>query len=816
MRPLRLILDGFGSYRHRTEIDFTDVDFFALIGPTGSGKSTVIDALCFALYGTVPRWDNEKEVRNALAPSANACDVSLIFEVSGERYVAARQLQRDKRNNVTTRHARLERLDSSIPRDAPLAELLEASIEPLAEGPDQVKLKVAELLGLSYKHFTQSVLLPQGSFSEFLRANPADRQKLLVELLAFGVYKEIGQRARIRAERAEDLHNIAEQARDQLTGATQEAETATAARLAALTTLGQTVDASLEELTELGRLADAARQVAKDRESEARLLAALRMPAEVPDLARQIAAADSLVADCRIRRDEGELAATEAAQVRSGLPDKAAMLQQLGYYALRRELESEAEEQKAALAACAGDEERIAARLQAADLELTRAEEALEAAQRAHAAASLAETLHVGEDCPVCRQRVDVLPPHQTPASVSAARAALDAAKKAQQQAASARQEAAKSAASAKSSLDNTLARLEKAAQVMADTPPEAELTARLDAITAADDAAAATRLRATALQTEFAAAEKSRASLRASEDKAWATLGTERDRLVGLGAPAVNAVGDGLAGAWMTLTNWATAEHDRREQQLPELNETAAKLQQRLADAVAALAGLLAENGITDVEPPSKIPAVVAEARVRAEAELSRIREDRKKAAALDNEIAARKQEADVASMLGNLLRANKFESWLCSEALDSLITEASATLLELSGGQYELDQDERTHDLVVIDYADAATKRPVHTLSGGETFQASLALALALSRQVIGLSAGLRELNSMFLDEGFGTLDSDTLDTVASTLERLAADSDRMVGVITNVSELAARVPVRFMVSRTGTTSTIVREAS
>ena len=131
----------------------------------------------------------------------------------------------------------------------------------------------------------------------------------------------------------------------------------------------------------------------------------------------------------------------------------------------------------------------------------------------------------------------------------------------------------------------------------------------------------------------------------------------------------------------------------------------------------------------------------------------------------------------------------------------------------MELSGGQYELDRDER-NDLVVIDYEDAGARRPVHTLSGGETFQASLALALALSRQVIGLSAGMRELNSMFLDEGFGTLDSDTLETVASTLERLAADSDRMVGVITHVGELAERVPVRFVVNRTGTTSTIVRE--
>ena len=56
MRPLRLHLDGFGSYREPAEADFTGVDFFALVGPTGAGKSTVIDGLCFALYGTVPRW----------------------------------------------------------------------------------------------------------------------------------------------------------------------------------------------------------------------------------------------------------------------------------------------------------------------------------------------------------------------------------------------------------------------------------------------------------------------------------------------------------------------------------------------------------------------------------------------------------------------------------------------------------------------------------------------------------------------------------------------------------------------------------------
>jgi exonuclease SbcC len=139
--------------------------------------------------------------------------------------------------------------------------------------------------------------------------------------------------------------------------------------------------------------------------------------------------------------------------------------------------------------------------------------------------------------------------------------------------------------------------------------------------------------------------------------------------------------------------------------------------------------------------------------------------------------------------------------------------MAEASGTLMELSGGQYQLDRDSR-NELIVIDYQDAGARRPVRTLSGGEAFQASLALALALSRQVIGLSAGMRDLNSMFLDEGFGTLDEDTLETVATTLERLATDSDRMVGVITHVPALAERVPVRFVVSNAGGTSALRKE--
>ncbi|HUC22990.1 MAG TPA: SMC family ATPase [Streptosporangiaceae bacterium] len=828
VRPLRLLLDGFGTYRNETEIDFADVDFFVLVGPTGSGKSTVIDALCFALYGTVPRWDNEKEVRNALAPSTNACRVSLIFELAGERYVAARSLQRGKQGHVTTKAARLERLDASIPPQAPLQEILEASVEQLAEGPDNVKSRVQELLGLSYEHFTQSVLLPQGGFADFLRATPANRQRLLVELLAFGVYKEIGQRARERADTARNRCDLAQQARDQLADATEEAEAEAASRFRDLGKLTDAVDKSLSDLAELHKQAELAREKATTTGNEAALLAALRTPAEVPGLSDQISAAQELVARSRQRREEAEQLAETARHARAELPDKAATQQQLGMYALRRELEARAETQQAALDSCRAAEQLSAAELTAADETLIQAQDKLAAARRAHAAADLAVTLHAGDDCPVCRQRIVALPAPEAPADLNAAEAAVGPATAARRKAQKAHEDAGKAAAAASSSLAETRDRLDKAAQVMADVPAEAELTSQLEAIAVADSAVTRTRDEATARQTELAAADQARRALDADEKRAWAKLNAERDKLVGLGAPAIGAdtavpasqqvAADGagasdLAAAWAALVSWADTEYDKRKAQQPELDETAARLRQQFEDALAALVSLLAENGITDASDPARIPRTVATHYARAEATLQQVRADRKKAAQLDKQIAAYREDSQVAGMLGNLLRATSFERWLCSEALDSLVREASATLMELSGGQYELDRDER-NELVVIDYEDAGARRPVHTLSGGETFQASLALALALSRQVIGLSAGMRELNSMFLDEGFGTLDPDTLDTVASTLERLAADSDRMVGVITHVAELAERVPVKFVVNRTGTTSTIVKE--
>ena len=811
MRPLRLTLDGFGSYRQLAEADFSDVDFFALTGPTGSGKSTLIDGLCFALYGTVPRWGKENAIADALAPAANACRVSLVFEAAGKRYAAVRALNRDKQGRVHTKEARLELLDASINAGAPIDQLLEASVEQLAEGPDPVTAQVEDILGLSYRHFTQSVLLPQGRFSEFLQAKATARQDLLVELLAFGVYEKVGQRARERARLAAERMRSAQADRADLAGATEEAETQAAARLDALTTLASTVDGRLAALRELADQAGQAAAQARAAGDETALLAAIRTPAEVPGLAQRITDAENLCSERARRLAHADELSARAEEDRDRLPDKTRMELFRTGHREHRKLAAELKAQDRDLAAAQVAETARSDELQAAERDLEQAQDAVAAAERAHAAAALAGHLTVGDECPVCLQRVAALPRHAAPADLTKAKAAAQAAVTERKRAAGAHAAAARAAAAALSTRDGTRQQLDKLAAVLAEAPGEDEVAGSLAAIAAADEALRQARKEAAARRAEVTAAEKGRGSLEGEEQQAWARLRKLRDSVVAFGAPAVEE--SGLAPAWQTLSTWAAAQHAERARRQPDLDAAAAALRQRVRDDTAGLAALLGEHGITGVTDPARVTAAVATHAARAENDLKAVRRDRAKAAKLDQEIRARREEEQVAIMLGKELRASSFERWLCSEALDSLVAEASVTLMELSGGQYELARDER-NELFVVNYQDAGSRRPVHTLSGGETFQASLALALALSRQVVGLSAGMRDLNSMFLDEGFGTLDEDTLETVATTLERLAADSDRMVGIITHVAALAERVPVRFVVSRTGATSALRKE--
>jgi len=143
--------------------------------------------------------------------------------------------------------------------------------------------------------------------------------------------------------------------------------------------------------------------------------------------------------------------------------------------------------------------------------------------------------------------------------------------------------------------------------------------------------------------------------------------------------------------------------------------------------------------------------------------------------------------------------------------DVMHDLAVRATDRLLELSGDAYSLVTDGT--DFAIRDHRNADEVRGARTLSGGETFLASLALALALSESVSELaSVGAPRIEAMFLDEGFGTLDQDTLDVVASAIEELGA-AGRMIGLVTHVAELAERIPTRFDVRKTASGSTVTR---
>ena len=146
--------------------------------------------------------------------------------------------------------------------------------------------------------------------------------------------------------------------------------------------------------------------------------------------------------------------------------------------------------------------------------------------------------------------------------------------------------------------------------------------------------------------------------------------------------------------------------------------------------------------------------------------------------------------------------------------EALAALVAGANLLLSELAEGAYSLEVVSR--DFRVIDHRNANEQRLVKTLSGGETFLVSLALALALAEQLASMSVhGGSRLESVFLDEGFGTLDGETLDTVAHVIQELGARG-RTVGIVTHVRDLAEQVPVRYEVRKGPGTATVERVES
>lgn len=177
MRPLRLELRGFTAFRETAILDFEDRRLFAITGPTGSGKSSLLDAMTWALYGQVPRVG--RETRQLITQGAESMAVLLDFSFRGDRY-------RVSRKTPSTAGTRLEQLGAN------------GEWRLLADRASQVSELVTSLLGLDFQTFTKTVLLPQGEFDTFLQGDVRQRREILTGLLGLNRYEKVGRAARNR------------------------------------------------------------------------------------------------------------------------------------------------------------------------------------------------------------------------------------------------------------------------------------------------------------------------------------------------------------------------------------------------------------------------------------------------------------------------------------------------------------------------------------------------------------------------------------------------------------------------------------------
>jgi DNA repair protein SbcC/Rad50 len=804
MRPVRIELEGFGSFRDPTVVDLADTELFVLSGATGSGKTTVVEAVVFACYGSVPRYDDRRLVAPVINQGRNEARVRLTFTADERTYQATRVVRRTKQG-ATTKEARLEDVTGGGART-------------LAGNADELTSAVVGLIGLSFEQFTRSVVLPQGAFDRFLFAKPADRADLLVQLLDLGVYEDVGKRARTLATAADArASELRRQLEGELAGATEAARDEAAAQVTRLTELGtrcEELQPELDATVEAGR---EARQRAEQATADVDALSSLRRPEGVDDLAARLADATEARSAADAALQAASTAAEDAEDRLSALPaaDQLAELQRVGRE--RRTLATDRQgvarrEQRASSAL-----EEATERARAAEAAVAEARTALDAARREELAHTLAAGLRPGDACPVCVRPVDEVPAHGDATATVAAERELTVRERdltAAREARSAADRALAAEAQALAGLDDRLAAL---------TTRRDELLATIGVAT--DDDAAVDQLVAEQATAQTAAAEARTAertarawareaaatseALRTEATGAWAAFDAARDRVARLGPPPVDRTD--LGGSWTTLLTWATDRRPAAEQEAAAAHEAVETAKERWRELDRALRDECQGAGV-EVPPGTRPSVAVATAAEAARQRLQRLEDQLVRAEEARRALAEATEERTLAKALGDHLRADGFERWLLARALRLLVHGASSILRELSSGAYSLALDDASQFLV-LDHRNADEPRTVRSLSGGERFLASLALALALAEHVAELAAeGAARLESLFLDEGFGTLDADTLDVVASAIEELGSRG-RMVGVVTHVRDLADRIPVRFEVRRGPTGSSLRR---
>jgi exonuclease SbcC len=926
MRPLRLTLSAFGPYAAEITLDLEKLGkggLYLITGDTGAGKTTIFDAITYALYDHSSSGIREGSMlRCKYADDKTPTFVELEFEVHGVRYTVRRnpEYQRPKTRGegMTT-----EKADATLtyPDDRP----------PVTKAKD-VTAAVQEIIGLDYNQFSQIVLIAQGQFTKLLNASTEERSRIFRKLFRTQRYAQLQERLQAEAAALNQQRTAQNAKLDSLLGGLQfspedpdaEAlralcaqtvpETAlalldalTARQAAALKEVGtalQATEAQLDKVQQqLGAAAQAQRLAQQLAARQAELAAAKpaldaaraeadrhagdaaqldALTAQVTQAQSALAAYDALDALCRQQteaRDAAQLAAAQAHKRRTqldslnaalaaaetelsaltdadtrllALQNHSAQLCQRGE-ALAKLEQRLADCQRQAKAAHKAQENYRAAA--AAQDEARARQNTLERAFLDAQAGLLAESLVDGAPCPVCgstHHPARALLPHTAPtqAQLETARQTAAAADRQAQTASAAAQSALAAANEAKTSLRRD------AETLLPErfTAPEGTvpLTFALMTNVLAEEAAAlqteqadcAARCRQTDADCRRKAQLEADRQNKTRQRPALEQAAAEADR----SAAAQNASADALEG--QIAQRRAALPYPRRAEAQVALDKLEAdrsalrtgmdtaqrrlkQAEQTVAAAEAAVEALTAQQTAAQKE----LPACSAEELTAQQTELTAAREalrsrekqlsaqllPNRKTAAQYRAAAEARQTLEsrwqwvsaLAATAGGTLTSKqkiRLEAYIQMNYLDRILRYANTRLMQMTAGQYELErigaENQRSQsglDLGVIDHYNG-TRRSVKTLSGGESFKASLALALGLSDEVQSSAGGIR-LDTLFLDEGFGSLDEESLELAIRVLSGLT-EGDRLVGIISHVGALKDRIDRQVVVhkARTG----------
>ena len=844
MKPIYLEFCGVNSFSEKAEIDFKKLlsgGVFGIFGDTGSGKSTILDCIHLALYGEIGR-SNGNEYINYKQDSAY---VTFDFEITldGKRKTFRVRRERKRKSNTAKAY---------------LYEYTDVGLIALAEGTRDVNERLKEIIGLNFEDFKMCIALPQGDFAALLKAPTSERVKLVSRLFDLEKYGErLAKSANEAYYEAEEEVRLVQAKMEQNEEGSQEAIDLIKAEIAQRT---ESHIKANERLTEAEKVLESVKKLAEEKKKYEELLLYIKTQEErLPKMEERkkaierIPQATDLLKEWQRLGENKEKKATALNNLQTAQKKKAEKQEQLekeqrsfeenhfddlilqvslrlekvrfAQEDIRKEKEAEQDlensraEYKRLLGVCPKEDFSKLKEEKEREIEqLGQDESFLDYVKHTFKDVLLSETyLEVRTDLTALAEKYP-----QTEEEISRLKekytlgdsdGVLDIAKA---------NLAFKEIETKRKNLKKELVEIEGREQKYLANEREKELLSKQGKIYKEVYETAKKRteevkklgteesltIQLKGLNSGKAEGEKRIDGLKNSLRELDTEIGTQTNLLKTYTdaesalqiayEKALQENGFQSADEAKTLLEKAGGQRDKEE------------CERFFEDYGLALREREKVNPLPfkDIDEHSVVLAEKAkmeadEEKQRISKELTAFEHEQKR---LENLLEKNKQfqkelnrwqaERELRDELRQLLKSNKFLEYIASEYLQEICVSASKTLLSLTGGRYFLRYEK---EFKVGDNLDGGSLRAVKTLSGGETFLASLSLALSLSAAICLKS--LRPIEFFFLDEGFGTLDGKLVETVMDVLTKLSKSFS--VGLISHVEELKHRIDCKLLVT-------------